>query len=123
MPMYDEYEEEHLQNILDELDVETKPTNERNQDAMQSQKVEVGKDDKGTGGDSLPLCYASFELIRHMIKASKQKKKKQRWRRPEAYVRMKKIRRTSQVIPLMLLIYWKSIVKGQAMKTDVAASK
>ena len=33
------------------------------------------KDDEGTGGDSLPLCYASFELIRHILKASKKKKK------------------------------------------------
>ena len=40
---------------------------------MQSQKVEAGKDDKGIGGDSLPLCYASFELIWHMIKASRKK--------------------------------------------------
>ena len=47
------------------------PANEQNQYAMQSQKVEVGKDDKGTGGDSLPLCYASFELMWYMIKASK----------------------------------------------------
>ena len=42
---------------------------------MQNKEVEVRKDDEGTEGDSLPLCYASFELIRHIIKASKQKKK------------------------------------------------
>ena len=40
---------------------------------MQIQKVKEEKDDKGIGGDILPLCYASFELIRHMIKAYKQK--------------------------------------------------
>ena len=31
--------------------------------------------DKGTEGDNLPLCYASFELIRNMIKASKRKQR------------------------------------------------
>ena len=35
----------------------------------------MGKDNRGTGGDSLPLCYASFELIRHMVKASKKNHK------------------------------------------------
>ena len=75
MPVYDEYREEYLQNTPDEPTIETKLADERNQDAMQSQKVEVGKDDKGNGGDILPLCYASFELIRHMVKASKQNQK------------------------------------------------
>ena len=42
---------------------------------MQNQEVGAGKDDEGTGGDSLPFCYASFELIRHMVKASQQNKK------------------------------------------------
>ena len=63
MPVYDEYEEEYLQNIHDELAVEKNPVDEKNQDAMQNQKVEARKDDKGTGGDILPLCYACFELI------------------------------------------------------------
>ena len=35
----------------------------------------MGQDDKGTRGDILPLCYSSFELIQHMVKASKQKQK------------------------------------------------
>ena len=70
--MYDEYEEEYLQN---EPAVETTPSDERSQSAMQNQEVEVRKDDDGTGGDRLPLCYVSFELIRHIIKASKQKQK------------------------------------------------
>ena len=35
----------------------------------------MGKDDKGIGGDSLPFFYASFELIRHMIKDSKKNQK------------------------------------------------
>ena len=37
--------------------------------------VETRKGDKCAGGDSLPLCYSSFELIQHMIKTSKQKQK------------------------------------------------
>ena len=67
VPVYDEYEEEYLQNIPDESAVETTPYDERNQ----NQEVGARKDDEGKGGDSLPLCYASFELILHMIKASK----------------------------------------------------
>ena len=63
MSVYDEYEEEYLQNVPDELAIETTPFDERNQDSMQNQKVETGKDEESTRGDSLPLCYASFELI------------------------------------------------------------
>ena len=65
-PVYDEYEEEYLQN---EPTIETTPSDERSRSAMQIQEVEVRRDDEGTGGDRLPLCYASFELIRHIIKA------------------------------------------------------
>ena len=42
---------------------------------MQNQEVEEIKYDEGAGGYSLSLCYASFELRRHMVKASKQKQK------------------------------------------------
>ena len=42
---------------------------------MRSWEVKVEKGDKGTEGDNLSLCYASFELIQHMIKASKQKQR------------------------------------------------
>ena len=75
VPMYDEYEEEYLQTIPSELVVELDPVDAENQDAMRSRKVKAEEGDKGTGGDILPLCYASFELIRHIVKASKQKKK------------------------------------------------
>ena len=40
-PVYDEYGEEYLQNIPGELAIETNPADEKNQDAMQSQKVEA----------------------------------------------------------------------------------
>ena len=73
VPVYDEYEEEYLQNIPDEPVVETTPSDERNQSAMQNQEGRARKYDEGTRGDSLPLFYAFFELIRHMIKASKKK--------------------------------------------------
>ena len=73
VPMYDEYEEEYLEAILEEPVIEPRFANGDNQAAMQSQKVEIGKDGKCTEGDNLPLCYSSFELIRHMIKASKKK--------------------------------------------------
>ena len=77
MPVYYEYEEEYLQNIPNELAVETKPPDENNQDEMKNRKVEEGKDNKGTGGDILPLCYASFELIQHMIKSSKEEQREE----------------------------------------------
>ena len=69
--MYDEYEE----HIPEESVIEPRYSNGENQAAIQSQKVETGKDGKCVKGDSLPLCYSSFELIRHMIKTSKQKQK------------------------------------------------
>ena len=87
MHVYDEYEEEYLQNIPDLLAIEMTPFDEKNQSAKQNQEVEMRKDNEGTGGDSLPLCYASFELIRHIIKASKKRKKKWRWRRTETCAR------------------------------------
>ena len=36
VPVYDEYEEEYLQNIPDEPAIETTPSDERNQSAMQN---------------------------------------------------------------------------------------
>ena len=70
--MYDEYEEEYLQ---DEPAIEMTPSDEKSQSTMQNQEFGMRKDEEGNGGDSLPLCYASFELIRHIIKASKKKQK------------------------------------------------
>ena len=40
---------------------------------MRNREVKAEKGDKDTEGDNLPLCYASFELIWNMIKASKKK--------------------------------------------------
>ena len=71
MPVYDECEEEYPWAILEEPVIEPRPANGENQATMQSQKVGTGKDDKCAEGDNLPLFYSSFELIRHMIKASK----------------------------------------------------
>ena len=75
VPVYDEYEEEYLEAIPKEPVIEPSSAKGENQVAIQSQKVETGKDGKCAEGDSLPLCYSSFELIWHMIKISKQKKK------------------------------------------------
>ena len=71
--VYDEYEEEYLEAIPEEPVIEPRYANGENQATIQSHKVEMGRDEEGTKGDSLPLCYSSFELIQHMIKASKQK--------------------------------------------------
>ena len=71
----DEYEEEYLEVIPKELAIEPRFANGENKAAIQSQKAEKGKDDKCAEGDSLPLCYSSFELIRHRLKVSKWKHK------------------------------------------------
>ena len=73
IPMYDEYEEEYLEVIPKEPTVGPRSANEENKAAIQSQKAEKGKDDKCAEGDSLPLCYSSFKLIRCRLKASKRK--------------------------------------------------
>ena len=65
--MYDEY----LETIPEESVIEPRSSNGENQAPIQSQKVEIGNDGECAEGDSLPLSYSSFELIRHMIKASK----------------------------------------------------
>ena len=75
-PVYDEYEEEYLQAVPKKLAIELGPNDGEDQDAMQSWEVKAEKGDNGTEGDNLPLCYASFELIWHMIKASKKKQKR-----------------------------------------------
>ena len=75
MPVYDEYEEEYPWVVLEKLAIELGPTDGENQDAIRSQEDKADKGDKGIEGDILPLCYASFELIRHIIKACKQKQK------------------------------------------------
>ena len=63
MLMYDEYEEDYLWAIPEEPVIEPRFANGENQATIQSQKVETGKDRECAGGDSLPLCYSSFELI------------------------------------------------------------
>ena len=67
VPIYDGYEEA----IPKEPIIEPRSANGENQATIQIQKVETGEDGECARGDSLPLCYSSFELIRHMIKASK----------------------------------------------------
>ena len=73
--MYNEYEEEYLQVTPKEPAIEPRSANGENKVAIQSQRADIGKDNKCAEGDSLPLCYSSFELIRHKIKASKRKHK------------------------------------------------
>ena len=46
---------------------------EENSIAFQGQKDENREDSGCTESDSFPLCYASFELLRHIIQISKQK--------------------------------------------------
>ena len=51
------------------------PVNEKNSIAIQGQKDENREDSGCVQSDSFPLCYASSELLRHMLKISKQEKK------------------------------------------------
>ena len=61
--VYDEYEEEYLEDIPEELVIEPRSSNGENHATIQSQNVETEKDGKCTEGDILPLCYSYFELI------------------------------------------------------------
>ena len=58
--MYDEYEEEYLEVIPKKPAIEPRSSNGENQAAIQSQRAEIGKDNKCAEGDGLPLCYSSF---------------------------------------------------------------
>ena len=58
--MYNKYEEEYSKAIPEEPIIELRSTDGENQIAMQGQRVEIGKNDKCAGGDSLLLCYSSF---------------------------------------------------------------
>ena len=73
--MYNEYEEEYLRAVPEKLAIEPRPADGKDQDAMRSREDIVEKGDKDTEGDNFSLCYASFELIWNMIKASKKKQK------------------------------------------------
>ena len=76
MSIYDEYEDEYLDVVPKNPAinfVNSRPVSEENLTVIQSQKAEKREDNECTEGDSLPLCYSSFELIRQILKASKQK--------------------------------------------------
>ena len=73
--VYDEYEEEYLEGIPKGPAIEPWSASGENQAAIQSQRDEIGKDNKCAEGEILPLCYSSFELIRHRLKAYKKKQK------------------------------------------------
>ena len=55
--------------------VNSRPMSEENMTVIRSQKFEKIEDNECARGDSLPLCYSSFELIRQRLKASKHKQK------------------------------------------------
>ena len=73
MPIYDEYEDEDLDVVPKKPDinfVNSRPVSEENHTVIQSQKDEKREDNECVEGDSLPLCYFSFELIRQRLKTS-----------------------------------------------------
>ena len=75
MPIYDEYEDEYLDVIPKKPAIKSRSISEEKLTLIQSQKAEKVEDNECAGGDSLPLCYSSFELIRQRLKASKQRHK------------------------------------------------
>ena len=117
------YEEEYLENILEEPVIEPRSANGESQAAMQSQKVGIGKDDKCAEGDSLPLCYSSFELIQHMIKASKQNKKEMEMTQTRSLCKKEEDKKNQPGDSSYATSILEICIKGQAMKIDVAASK
>ena len=58
IPVYDEYEEEYLEGIPKEPYIQPWSASGENQAAIQSQRDEIGKDNKCAEGGSLPLCYS-----------------------------------------------------------------
>ena len=77
-PIYDEYEEDFLDVMPKKLAanfVSSGPVNEENSITIHGQKAENREDSECAERDSLPLCYASFELLRYICKISKQAKK------------------------------------------------
>ena len=53
----------------------SEPVNEENSMEIRGQKDENRKYSECVEGDNFPLCYASFELLRHLHKISKQAQK------------------------------------------------
>ena len=64
-----------LESELEERYESLDPVNEGNSIAVQGQRAENRKDSECAGSDNFPLCYSSFELLRHILQISKQKQK------------------------------------------------
>ena len=69
MPTYDEYEDV----VPKKLAVNSRSFSEENMIVIRGQKAEKREDNECVEGDSLPLCYSSFELLRQRLKASKKR--------------------------------------------------
>ena len=68
-------EESDLESMLEGRYESLEPLNEENSIAIQGQRLENKEDSECVEGDSFPLCYASFELLRYLHKISKQAQK------------------------------------------------
>ena len=55
--------------------VSSRPVNEENSIAIQGQRDENRDDSECAEGDNFPLCYASFEFLKYLLKISKQEQK------------------------------------------------
>ena len=77
-PISNEYEEEYL-DVMPKSPIVgfviSGPVNEENSIAIQGQKAENKEDSECVESDSFPLCYASFELLRLILKISKKVQK------------------------------------------------
>ena len=64
-------EESNLESALEGRYENLEPVNEENSMEIQGQKAENKEDSECAEGDVLPLCYASFGLLIHMLKISR----------------------------------------------------
>ena len=76
LPIYNKCEEDYLDDVPKKTVVDfvsLVPVSEENIITIQGERDENKEDSECVESDCLPLCYSSFELLRHMLKISKHK--------------------------------------------------
>ena len=68
-------EESDVESRLEGRYESSEPVNKEDSMEIQGQRDEYREYSECDESDSFPLCYASFELLRHMLKISKQARK------------------------------------------------
>ena len=80
MHIYDEYEDECMDVVLSKPTMELRSIGKEKLTVIHSQKAEEIEDNEHAKGDSLPLCYSSFELIIQRHKTSKKNRILRIWK-------------------------------------------